>query len=73
MKVGTIGLDLAKDIFQVHGADAEGQAKIGKVIVALCLPFHTKTLTSEQTAFLSDRAHLRSRRNSRSRRFVRGD
>ena len=24
MKVATIGLDLAKNVFQVHGADAEG-------------------------------------------------
>jgi transposase len=30
MKVVTIGLDLAKHIFQVHGADAEGRALLRK-------------------------------------------
>ena len=28
MKVVTIGLDVAKHIFQVHGADAEGQPRL---------------------------------------------
>lgn len=30
MKVTTIGLDVAKQIFQVHGADAEGQVVLRK-------------------------------------------
>jgi transposase len=30
MEVKTIGLDLAKNIFQVHGVDAAGEARITK-------------------------------------------
>lgn len=30
MKVTTIGIDLAKDVFQVHGVDKRGQAMLGK-------------------------------------------
>ena len=30
MKITTIGLDLAKSIFQVHGVDAAGQAVVRK-------------------------------------------
>ncbi len=30
MKVTTIGLDLAKNVFQVHGADARGAALLRK-------------------------------------------
>ena len=30
MKVTTIGLDPAKNVFQVHGADAEGRSVFGK-------------------------------------------
>src|SRR6516165_4904474 len=32
MRVATIGLDIAKNVFQIHGVDAEGQ-----VIVRQCL------------------------------------
>jgi transposase len=32
MQVTTIGLDLAKNIFQVHGIDAEGNAVIRKTL-----------------------------------------
>ncbi|WP_267900745.1 hypothetical protein [Rhizobium rhizogenes] len=41
MEITTIGLDLAKNIFQVHGIDAEGKAivsrstKIGRVQASL--------------------------------------
>jgi transposase len=30
MKIITIGLDLAKSVFQVHGVDAAGQAMVRK-------------------------------------------
>jgi transposase len=30
MKITTIGLDLAKNIFQVHGVDATGQVVVRK-------------------------------------------
>ena len=30
MKVTTIGIDLAKDVFQVHGVDKRGHAMISK-------------------------------------------
>jgi transposase len=30
MKITTIGIDLAKEVFQVHGADAHGKAVLRK-------------------------------------------
>ena len=30
MEVITIGVDLAKNVFQVHGVDAEGDVMIGR-------------------------------------------
>lgn len=40
MQVGTIGLDLAKNIFQVHGIDVEGNAVTRKTLRrAHVLPF----------------------------------
>jgi hypothetical protein len=35
-EVSTIGLDLAKEVFQVHGADAAGATIIGKVGCLTC-------------------------------------
>ena len=32
MQVTTIGIDLAKNVFQVHGVDAEGEVVIAKKI-----------------------------------------
>ena len=43
MKITTIGLDLAKSIFQVHGIDATGQVVIRKSLRrAQMLPFFAK-------------------------------
>lgn len=43
MKTTTIGIDLAKDLFQVHGADAEGRVVLRK-----------KLRRSEVLAFFND-------------------
>ena len=32
MQITTIGLDLAKSVFQVHGVDAAGQAVVRKLL-----------------------------------------
>jgi transposase len=32
MKIATIGLDLAKSVFQVHGVDATGQVVVRKAL-----------------------------------------
>ena len=32
MKITTIGIDLAKNVFQVHGADARGKAVVKKAL-----------------------------------------
>ncbi len=43
MEVSTIGLDLAKNVFQVHGVDASGRVVIRKAIRrARVLPVFTK-------------------------------
>ena len=43
MEISTIGLDLAKDVFQVHGVDAEGKVVVRKALRrAQVLPFFTK-------------------------------
>ena len=43
MKITTIGLDLAKSIFQVHGVDATGQVVVRKALRrAQMLPFFAK-------------------------------
>jgi transposase len=43
MKIITIGLDLAKSIFQVHGVDASGQVVIRKSLRrSQMLPFFAK-------------------------------
>src|SRR6476619_338532 len=43
MKITTIGLDLAKSIFQVHGVDAAGQAVVRKSLRrSQMLPFFAK-------------------------------
>jgi transposase len=43
MKITTIGLDLAKSIFQVHGIDATGQVVVRKSLRrAQMLPFFAK-------------------------------
>jgi transposase len=43
MQITTIGLDLAKSIFQVHGVDAAGQAVVRKSLRrSQMLPFFAK-------------------------------
>ena len=43
MQITTIGLDLAKHVFQVHGIDAAGQAVVRKSLRrAQILPFFAK-------------------------------
>ena len=43
MQITTIGLDLAKSVFQVHGVDAAGQAVVRKSLRrAQMLPFFAK-------------------------------
>ena len=43
MKITTIGLDLAKSVFQVHGVDATGQAVVRKALRrSQVLPFFAK-------------------------------
>jgi transposase len=43
MQITTIGLDLAKSVFQVHGVDASGQAVVRKSLRrAQMLPFFAK-------------------------------
>jgi transposase len=43
MQITTIGLDLAKNAFQVHGIDAAGQAVVRKSLRrAQMLPFFAK-------------------------------
>ena len=43
MQITTIGLDLAKNVFQVHGVDAAGQAVVRKALRrAQMLPFFTR-------------------------------
>ena len=37
-EVSTIGLDLAKEVFQVHGADAAGAVVFSKAIAPDCCP-----------------------------------
>ena len=44
MKITTIGLDLAKSIFQVHGVDAAGEVVVRKSLRrAQMLPFFAKS------------------------------
>lgn len=43
MEISTIGLDLAKSVFQVHGVDASGNVVIRKALRrAQVLPFFSK-------------------------------
>ena len=43
MEVSTIGLDLAKNVFQVHGVDKEGTVVVRKALRrAQMLPFFAK-------------------------------
>ena len=43
MQITTIGLDLAKNVFQIHGVDAAGQAVVRKSVRrAQMLPFFAK-------------------------------
>jgi transposase len=45
MQITTIGLDLAKNVFQVHGVDANGQAVVRKSLRrSQMLPFFAKCL-----------------------------
>jgi transposase len=40
MKITTIGIDLAKHVFQIHGADAQGKAVLKKALKrAQMLPY----------------------------------
>ena len=34
MKITTVGIDLAKNVFQVHGIDERGKAVVGKQTLA---------------------------------------
>ena len=44
MEITTIGLDLAKSIFQVHGVDASGKVVVRKALRrAQVLPFFERT------------------------------
>lgn len=48
MKITTIGIDLAKAVFQVHGVDAQGKAVLKKQIKrdqmhAGCRPWDTRS------------------------------
>lgn len=36
MEISTIGLDLAKSVFQVHGVDARGKPVVQGICDALC-------------------------------------
>jgi hypothetical protein len=48
MEITTIGLDLAKRVFQVHGVDAAGKVVIRKALRrAQVLPFFAKLLGLE--------------------------
>jgi len=43
MEISTIGLDLAKNVFQIHGVDAKGKAVIRKALRrSQMLPFFEK-------------------------------
>jgi hypothetical protein len=43
MQITTIGLDLAKSVFQIHGVDATGQVVVRKSLrQSQMLPFFTK-------------------------------
>ncbi len=43
MKISTVGLDLAKSVFQVHAVDAEGKVAVRKALRrAQVLPFFAK-------------------------------
>ena len=43
MKISTIGLDLAKNVFQVYGVDTEGKVVVRKALRrAQVLPFFAK-------------------------------
>lgn len=43
MEISTIGLDLAKDVFQVHGVDTEGKVVLRKALRrAQVLPFFAR-------------------------------
>ena len=45
MQITTIGLDLAKSVFQVHGVDATGQVVVRKSLRrSQMLPFFAKCL-----------------------------
>jgi transposase len=55
--ITTIGLDLAKKVFQIHGVDAEG-----KVVVA------RKLRRKEVMAFFARARHHRGKRPARARR-----
>lgn len=43
MEISTIGLDLAKNVFQVHGVDPEGKVAVRRTLRrAQVLPFFAK-------------------------------
>ena len=42
MQITTIGLDLAKSVFQVHGGDATDQVVVRKSLRPQMLPFFAK-------------------------------
>jgi transposase len=42
MNITTIGIDLAKSVFQVHGTDERGKAVLGKVRRAQMMEFFTQ-------------------------------
>lgn len=49
MQVSTIGIDLAKNVFQVHGVDAGGKVVIAKKLRrSQVLPLFAKSLSAKR-------------------------
>jgi transposase len=60
IKVTTVGIDLAKNVFQVHGVDAHGKAVLKKQIRRDQLILYFRNLPACLIGIAS--AHYRSRR-----------
>jgi transposase len=57
MEITTIGLDLAKSIFQVHGVDASGQVVVGRSLRrAQMLPFFARSAWKHAALRITGRA-----------------
>ena len=61
MDIGTIGIDLAKSVFQLHGVDAEGKDALEKKVrrSALLSTLEKLPLVSQRTALIcAIRGHM---------------